>query len=170
MTRKVAAAVSIASDPRPAPPESSPIVTRKRARRVPAVALAPKPVPIAIDLARMTSEQAKKALSAAYPRHAEDKVIEATEATDRAVLSYMNARDAATISEGHKEAAGNVLRLTMGDAAEIHGEGYKVTWKTQKSEIDWSALVKELNIPSDQIERFRKPERRVLNVREVVTE
>ena len=144
------------------------VKARKRARRAPD---APKPkAEVMIDLARMSAEQAKKALTAAFPRPIAGKVIEATEASAKSALEYLNARDAESIASGRKEAAGNALRLAMGDAEEIHGDGWKATWALQKAEIDWSALCKECNIPAEVIEQFRKPQRRVLNVRETAEE
>lgn len=172
MPRKNAAsAVALAIAPVPVtPPESapSPVVARKRARRVAPLPLPvpPPPAPLAIDLAKMSADAAKKALTAAYPSHVDGKRLDATPATEAAALEYLNARDASQIAEGHKEAAGNTLRLAMGDAEAIVGDGWEATWKTQKNEIDWGALAKELAIPSETIERFRKPQKRVLNVRE----
>lgn len=158
----------------PTAPESAaaPVVARKRARRAeiaaPVAAPAPPPPPV-LDramLGKMNAEAAKKAITAAYPAPHAGKFIESTPASSDAALVYLTARDACAIAEGKKEAAGNVLRLEMGDAETMLGEGFEVTWKLQKGEIDWGALAKELNIPSETIERFRKAQRRVLNVRE----
>jgi hypothetical protein len=170
----IAAVLSIPSAPESA---AAPVVARKRARRAeiaapvapPVAAPAPPPPPPVLDramLGKMNAEAAKKAITAAYPAPHAGKFIESTPASSDAALVYLTARDACAIAEGKKEAAGNVLRLEMGDAETMLGEGFEVTWKLQKGEIDWGALAKELNIPSETIERFRKAQRRVLNVRE----
>ena len=160
--RKTTAAAILSIAPAP---EVTPIAARKAARRAVAP-VPPPPPPAAIDLSAMSAEGAKKALALAFPRHVEGKTVPATEATAAAAFAYLTARDDVSIAEAKKDASGNVLRLAMGDAESILGDGWEATWKTQKSEIDWGALAKELAIPSETIERFRKPVKRVLNVRE----
>lgn len=149
-------------------PAPSTVADRKRARRAPKAKAAATPAPVyvkpSIDL---TQPDAKKALAAAFPVVVEGKYVQATEAEEIAALAYFEARDAAARAEGAKEAAGNVLRYAIADAEGITGDGWKATWKHQKSEIDWGALVKELAIESEVIERFRKPKTRVLLPKEV---
>lgn len=150
----------------PADAPSAPIVERKRARRA-RVAAPPPPPPVVVKPAvDLTRSDARKALAVAFPTAITGKVVEATEADTRAATAYLDARDAEARAQGAKEAAGNALRYAIGDAEEIHGEGWKATWKFQKSEIDWGKLVSELAIESEVIERYRKPSARVLLVRE----
>lgn len=161
--RAVAPVVSLVSPVAPAS-APAPVVARKRARRAKdAPAVAPVVVKPAIDLTR---SDARKALAVAFPVATAGKVVHATAAEEAAALAYFEARDAEARAQGAKEASGNVLRYAIGDAEEVHGAGWKATWKFQKSDIDWGALVKELAIESEVIERFRKPSARVLLVKE----
>lgn len=148
----------------PAPESAKTVAERKRARRAPK-SEPPKPIAVkpTIDLTR---PDARYALAAAFPNVITGKVLEATATEEAAALAYIEARDAEARAKGAKEASGNVLRFAIGDAEEIAGDGWKATWKFQKSEIDWGALVKELAIESEVIERFRKPSARVLLVKE----
>lgn len=149
---------------RPEAPASETVVTRKRARRArteaPAPALA---APVKIDL---TQPNAKDALVAAYPRPTRKGMIPATPETERAALAYLESRDAEARAAGAKEAQGNALRHAIAEYEGIQGDGWVATWLPQRGQIDWSRLIKELNITAETVERFRKPDCRVLQVRE----
>lgn len=146
---------------------STNVATRKRARRAKGdVAKTSAPAKPIVDL---THPNASAILAATFSSPVE-RVVVATEVEEAAALAYIEAREAESRAKGVKEGSGNVLRYAIGNATEIHGRGWKATWKPQKSQIDWGALVKDLGIESEVIERYRRAPSRVLLVHETAEE
>lgn len=122
---------------------------------------------VEIDL---TKPGARKALTALYPRPTSDMYIDATPETEAAALQYVDLRDDAKVLTDKKEVAGNILCNAIRSAKGIRGNGWKAEWSMSKGSVDWTQLAKDLAIPDGVIEKYRKPESRGLDVREVAEE
>ena len=118
----------------------------------------------------LTKPSARKALTGIYPRPESDVMLDATPELERAALEYVEQRDAETLAGDAKEVAGNLLCNAIGKNLGIRGDGWEARWDMSKGSVDWDGVVKELNIPPDVLERHRKPEKRVLLVKELAEE
>lgn len=143
------------------------VAERRRAIRDAKETSGPGLKKVEIDL---TKPNARKALVGLYPRPSSDTYIDATPETEAAALQYIEQRDAATRSSEKKEIAGNMLCNAIGVATGIRGNGWKATWDMSKGNVDWAQLAKDLNISAEVIEKYRKPEFRGLDVRELAEE
>lgn len=150
--------------------EAKPTTVAERRRSIRAAndpASGPGVKKVEIDL---TKPNARKALSALYPRPTSDTYLDATPETEAAALAYIEQRDVESVSKGKKELAGHVLCNAIGPAKGIVGKGWKATWGMSKGNVDWEKVCEAFNIPEDVLERYRKPESRGLDVRELAEE
>lgn len=122
---------------------------------------------VEIDL---TKPNARKALIGLYPRPRGEDFRDATPETEAAALQYIEARDAAALASEKKEIAGNILCNAIRDSKGVRGEGWKATWDMSKGNVDWAQLAKDLSISDEVIAKYRKPESRGLDVRELAEE
>lgn len=119
---------------------------------------------VEIDLTKPT---ARKMLTALFPRPTTQAMLDATDETEKAALEYVQQRDAESVAKNSKEVAGNLLCNAIGSSLGIKGKGWKATWDMKGGNVDWDEVVKEMNIPSEVIDRHRKPAYRALDVREL---
>ncbi len=122
---------------------------------------------VLIDLSKPT---ARKMLTALHPRPTSETYLDATPELEEAALVYIEQRDAETLSKGKKEIAGNHLCNAIGDAKGVVGKGWKATWGLSAGNIDWAKVCEDFKIPEATLEKYRKPESRGLDVRELAEE
>jgi putative phage-type endonuclease len=116
------------------------------------------------------SERTKEALAKVFPAN-RGKLIELGAPTLGSAAStvfafaqdYVLARDAAKEAEERKEAAGNQLRLFIGDHDGFVAPWGKITWMAGNGgRTAWKALIDELKVPGELIAKHTsKPERRL---------
>ena len=122
---------------------------------------------VEIDLSK---PEARKALTALFPRPTSEAILEASSEIEAAAVAYVEQRDLAKIASDKKESAGNVLCNAIGRHTGIRGDGWKATWDMSKGNVDWTALAKAEGISDETIAKYRKPESRGLDVKEVAEE
>ena len=157
MARKSTAAAAI---------EPTTVAGRRRALRG-EPASGPGVKKVTIDL---TKAGARDALKALYPRPTSATMLDSTPAIEAAALEYVKQRDLESLSKKAKEVAGNHLCAAIGSNTGIVGEGWKATWDMSNGNVDWSALAKAEGISDETIAKYRKPQSRGLDVKEVAEE
>lgn len=120
--------------------------------------------PPTIDL---TQPNARKALAALHPAPTNDLYLEASPEAEEAAAEYFAQRAAESSAKSGKELAGTQLCAAIGKNLGVRGDGWKATWGMRDGEIDWRGLAKAHGITDEQIETFRRPPSRSLDVREV---
>lgn len=120
--------------------------------------------PTTIDL---TQPNARKLLAERHPRPSNDLYAEASPEAEEAAAEYFAQRAAESAAKSGKELAGTQLCAAIGSNLGVRGDGWKATWSMRDGDVDWRALAKAHGITEEQIETFRKPQSRSLDVREV---
>jgi predicted phage-related endonuclease len=85
-------------------------------------------------------------------------VMRADAETERIGRELLAARAAKDTAEAREYAARNALISIMGEAAEVEGDGWRVSYKTTKGRpvIDWDAIAAEAKVPTALIEKHTK--------------
>lgn len=122
---------------------------------------------VVIDLSK---PDARKQLVAIYPRPENDVYIDATPELEAAAFKYVEERDAESLAKKKKETAGNALCNAIGKNLGIRGKGWKAEWDMSNGSVDWGQLAKDLAIPDETIAKYRKPQVRGLDVKEVASD
>lgn len=101
------------------------------------------------------SQRATEYLKAKFAEHS-DELLPATREIETQVRTLKKVRESIDALEEQKSAIENQLRATIGAAAGIQGNSFKVTWKTPKPSVvvDYKALVEELHPDSATLARF----------------
>jgi hypothetical protein len=147
--------------------EPSTVAGRRRAIRGDGPASGPGVKKVTIDL---TKPGARDALKALYPRPTSETMLAATPELEAAALEYVKQRDLESLAKKAKEVAGNHLCAAIATNTGIVGEGWKATWDMSNGNVDWSALAKAEGISDETIAKYRKPQSRGLDVKEVAEE
>lgn len=79
--------------------------------------------------------------------------IEASDEIAQLVAELKELREARTAAETAVDAAENAIRDFMGSHSKLVGDGFSVSWKSQKgrTKVDWSAIAHELGEPSPEL-------------------
>lgn len=109
------------------------------------------------------SERARRIVEARW-RRADAGLVEMTPVIASAARAYNEARQRESEAKTDKEAAGNALRVALGDHEGTAGDGLKVTWREQRGTVDWQAYAAALGGTETGADAHRREAARVLRV------
>lgn len=106
------------------------------------------------------SEGAERLLQALYPRHVDREVV-ADETLEKAAQSFIDLRAEIDVLEVKKQAAENLIREYMNEAAVFKSTAGKFSWKTQQGKVSVTKLIEHYAVPKDVQDACRGKESRI---------